>query len=187
MVEVYNDGLVVFVYDEANEARIQQADPGILWGHGDEAEDNAHPGTRAMLEEGAFLVYTLCTDNSVCAEILVGAPLSAGELAQGRWHQPQRARLSVPSGRLWVHSYNSLPIGDGPLDPGACVQVPPGEYVGTLHRKDWGAMEQGGGVSLAALEREHGEFRVVNEVLVLTPVAEAAPLTQPPSILFCEE
>ncbi len=187
IVEVYNDGLVVFVYDEANEARLQQADPGIIWGHGDEAEDNAHPSTRAMLEEGAFLVYTLATDNPVCAELLVGAPLSADELAQGRWHPPQRARLRVPSGRLWVHSYNSLPIGDGPLDSGSCVEVPPGEYVATLYRKDWGAMEEAGLVNLEDLEQEHGEIRVVNEVLVLTPAGEAAALTEPPSILFYEE
>ena len=182
VVNVYNDGLVVFLYDQANETRIQEADPGILWGYGNDKEENAHPGTQAMLEAGAFLVYTLMQDDSVCAEICVGPPLGKAELAPLRWYPPQRARLSLPSGQLWVHSYNSLPIGDTPVDSGACMHLPPGDYVVTLHRKDWSAMQEEGLVDMDALYEE--DIEVISEVLVLTPAQEALEPVGPPSILF---
>jgi len=183
---VYNDGLVVFVYDEANEDRIRDADPSIIWGYGDDEEENNHPGTRALLEEGAFLVYTLHQDDSVGLEVIVGEPLSADELAGGRWHAPQCARLSLPTGKLWVHSYNSLPTGDPSGDEGAVVHVPPGEYVATLYRKHWEALERDGLVTEDEL-LDVPAGRLVGEVLVLSPRVDAEPIGVSPSILFAPD
>jgi hypothetical protein len=184
-IDVYNDGLVGFLFDEANLQKIREADPPIIWGAGSEAYDDET--TQKLLQAGDLLFYGLHGDGGISIEILAGEPLTPEELASGRWFEPQTGYLHLPSGRLWVHSYNSLPMGDNgdePCDEGGLATVPPGHYRVTLYRKDWGAMEKEGLMSFSEAQEAgidiYGSQRL-DEVLVLTPLD--APQPQP-NILF---
>ncbi len=172
-VHIYNEGLVVFLYDEANQERIRDADPEIIWGADPEAFEE--PATQELLVSGNLLFYGLHGDGGVDLEVVVGAPLVEKELSGGTWYPPETGYLSLPSGRLCVHSYNTLPMGDNdddPPDEGAVVEVPPGTYRVTLYRKDWDQMEEAGTVSFDEAQEAgidvYGQGRV-DEVIVLTP------------------
>ncbi|MGA9525999.1 MAG: hypothetical protein WBV82_31360, partial [Myxococcaceae bacterium] len=123
-------------------------------------------------------------------ECLVGPPLSDEELAAVEWYPPQRGLLSLPTGRLCVHTYDTQPMrgSRGPAtDPGAVVEVPLGEHIATLYRKDWEALEEPGGPTpVDAVEAGIDAWRNErsDEVLVLSPRSEAAPLDGPPDVLF---
>lgn len=68
--------------------------------------------------------------------------------------------------------------------------MPPGEYVLTLYRKDWEATDERVGWDLLEAASEAGidvyDGERVDEVLVLTPAAEAAPLDATGDVLFRE-
>ncbi|MCL5278990.1 MAG: hypothetical protein M1376_03675 [Planctomycetes bacterium] len=185
-VHIYNEGLVVFLYDEASEERIRDADPEIIWGASPEAfEDRA---TQELLASGELLIYGLHGDGGVDVEVVVGAPLLEKELSWGKWYPPETGYLSLPSGRLCVHSYNTLPMGDNdddPPDEGAIVQVPPGTYRVILYRKDWDRMEEAGTVSFDEAQEAgidvYGQGRV-DEVILLTPAQKIPASTT--NILF---
>ncbi len=185
-VHIYNEGLVVFLYDEAKEERIKDADPEIIWGAGENAFDD--PTTQELLASGELLIYGLDGDGGVDFEVVVGAPLLEKELSGGKWYPPETGYLSLPSGRLCVHSYNTLPMGDNdddPPDEGAVVEVPAGTYCVTLYRKDWDEMEDAGMVAFDAAQEAgidvYGQGRV-DEVIVLTPAQKPAAGTT--NILF---
>jgi len=185
-VHIYNEGFVVFLYDEANEERIRDADPQIIWGADPEAFEE--PATRELLASGALLFYGLDGDGGVDVEVVVGAPLTKEELSSVKWYPPQTGYLSLPSGRLCIHSYNTLPMGDNeddPLDEGAVVEVPAGTYRVTLYRKDWDGMEDAGLTTLDEAQEAgidvYGKGRV-DEVIVLTPAPQPAKDTT--NILF---
>jgi hypothetical protein len=172
-VHIYNEGSVVFLYDEANEERIRDADPEIIWGAGEDAFDD--PVTQELLAAGELLIYGLQGDGGVDLEVVAGAPLAEEELSWGQWYPPETGSLSLPSGRLCVHSYNTLPMGDNdddPPDEGAVVEVPAGTYRVTLYRKDWDGMEEAGMVAFDEAQEAgidvYGQGRV-DDVLVLTP------------------
>ncbi|MBI3654684.1 MAG: hypothetical protein HY231_26935 [Acidobacteria bacterium] len=176
-VHIYNDGLTVLLYDDAHEARIRQANPRIIW-YSNRAALN-DPTTTSLLEAGDLLVYGLHGDGGIDIEIVVGEPLTAAELSTGKWFAPESGYLTSPSGKLWIHSYNTLPMGDNgdhPTDPGALVIVPPDAYRLTLYRKDWDAMESADIVTLNQAEKAgidvYGEGRI-DEVIVLSPVGNA--------------
>lgn len=175
-VHLYNEGLMVFLYDESREDAIRDADPKVVWWVGREIlEDRA---TLDLLESRDLLLYAQPGDGGVDAEIVVGPDLRPEEMAPGIWDPPQSGWLRLPTGRLCVHSYNTLPMGDNgdePLDEGAVVEVPPGTYRVTLRRKDWWRMEEEGVVDLEEAE-EAGidvfDGQRVDEVIVLTPLPE---------------
>jgi hypothetical protein len=188
-VHIYNDGLAVFLFDVSNQGRIRDANPQAIWGIG--PDTFADETTQALVRAGDWVLYGMLGDGGVDLEVVVGAPLSESELDGLAWHPPQRTLIRLPSGGLCVHSFNSLPMGDNddePEDEGAVVAVPPGEYVLTLHRKDWEATDERLGRDILDEADEAGidvyDGERIDEVLVLTPVAQADPLTGPPDILF---
>ncbi len=190
-VHIYNEGLVVFLYDEAQEARIIDADPEIIWGAGAEALED--PATQELLASGELLIYGLYGDGGVDLEVVAGAPLTEKELSCGQWYPPETGYLSLPSGRLCVHSYNTLPMGDNdddPPDEGAVVEVPPGTYRVTLYRKNWDEMESAGMVTFDQAREAgvdvYGQGRV-DEVIVLTPAAKAPAGTTNILFRYCLE
>ena len=190
-VHIYNEGLVVFLYDEAHEARIRDADPEIIWGAGEDAFED--PVTQKLLASGELLIYGLHGDGGVDLEVVVGAPLMEEELSSGVWYPPETGYLSLPSGRLCVHSFNTLPMGDNdddPPDEGAVVEVPAGIYRVTLCRKNWDEMEDAGVVTFEQAQEAgidvYGQGRL-DEVLVLTPAAKAPAGTTNILFRYCLE
>ena len=185
-VHLYNEGLVVFLYDQAHEPRIRDADPQIIRGAGADAFDD--PTTQTLLASGELLIYGLHGDGGVDLEVVVGPPLTEKELASGEWDPPETGYLSLPSGKLCVHSYNTLPMGDhddNPPDEGAVVEVPAGTYRVTLYRKNWDEMENAGVVTFKQAQDAgvdvYGQGRV-DEVIVLCPAQKRADGTT--NILF---
>jgi hypothetical protein len=190
-VHIYNEGLVVFLYDEAHEARIRDADPQIIWGAGTDAFED--PATQALLASGELLIYGLRGDGGVDLEVVAGAPLAEKELSCGEWYPPETGYLSLPSGRLCVHSYDTLPMGDnddGLPDEGAVVEVPAGTYRVTLYRKNWDEMESAGLVGLEQAREAgidaYGQGRV-DEVMVLSPAQKTADGTTNILFRYCLE
>jgi len=156
-VRIYNTSLGVYLYDPANAPAIQKSDVEL-----------ASPQDLAKLDGQRLLVcYELWEDNSLDVEVVVGRPLTQKELATGRWMKTQRARLDLPSGTLHVDSADTLRLGDHkPTDPGATLRVPAGEYVLTLYRIFPEQLRADG------IEK----YRGPQEVVILTPAAEAKPL-----------
>ena len=177
-VNVYNEGLVVFLYDEANGKAIQQADPSLLEGFSD--EDANDPKLVGLAKKGQLVAYELEQDDALSIEVASGAPLTDAELKTGRWHSVQRAPISLPSGKLCMEGYNNLrlsPDYDPDEDPGAVVKVPKGEYVLSLYRTDWDALERDG------LWDDSKEWQGPAQVLVLTPAADAETVPDPAPML----
>lgn len=185
VVRVYNDGLTGLMYDESDEEAIRDAQPQILYGAGiDVLDDEA---TMALLRSGRLLVFGMHGDDGFDIEVMVGAPLTDAELAEGVWLQAGPCHIDLPSGRLCVHSYNSLPIGDfepDPMTPGAVVEVPPGRYHVRLYRREWGAMEQAGIPAYEAAEAEGRSDEVIDDVIVLTPFADGEAVPDVHNVMF---
>lgn len=175
-VQVYNEGLVVFVYDEANSDAIKAAGPNIIEYFSDEPDDALQP----LARDGLLVAYELEQDDELAIEVSVGSPLSPEELSRGRWLPVQRARLNAPSGRLRVEGYNNLrlsPDFDPAEDPGAVVDIPPGDYVLSLYRVDWEALEQAG------LGEHIDEWGGPWHVIVLSETTEIQPPDSPAPML----
>lgn len=188
-VHVYNDGLTVFLYDAANESRIKSTDPKAIWYIDAETENDL--ATSSLTKSGDLLIYGMHGDGEVDLELLIGPDLTEEELRTGRWYEPQHGRINLPSGRVCVHSFNTLPMGDNEDETdgeGAILDVPAGSYAVTLHRKDWDTMEVEGVADLeeameAGVKIWDGER--VNDVIVLTPLDSADDATEG-GILFRE-
>lgn len=177
-VNVYNDGLVVFLYDEANGKDIQTADPTLLEGFSD--EDAADPKLADLATQGLLVAYELQQDDELSIEVAIGGPLTDQELKKGRWHTVQRAPISLPSGKLCIEGYGNLRISpdyDPDEEPGAVVDVPPGDYVLSLYHTNWEALEEEG------LWDDSKEWEGPNQVITLTPAAEAEPVADVASML----
>jgi hypothetical protein len=173
-VHVYNEGVVVFLYDQMNEEEIRDADPQVIWGMG--PKTLADPALQTLLASGTLLFYGLQGDGGVDLEVVVGSPLTDKELAGGKWFPPETGYLSLPSGRLCVHSYNTLPMGDNdddPTDKGGVVEVPAGTYQVALYRKNWDEMDEVFDEAQEAGIDVYGKGRV-DEVIVLTPAQKPA-------------
>lgn len=157
VVELKNEGLVVFLYDEKNRELIDQANPAVLHGLG-----GADPNDDLKALAGQLVAYELAQDDDVRVGVGVGEPLTTKEKKGVPWLKAQTALLSLPSGKLCIESYNSLRLGGAdPDETGARVEVKPGEYTLTLHRVD-----------TEKLEEEH---EGPSEVITLTPVAQLKP------------
>ena len=156
-VESYNEGLVVFLYDESVTDRIQETGPSILEGFGE--DDASDPSLLGLAEAGDLVVFELQGDGELSIEVAVGQPLAPTEVDQGRWHLPVlRARLRLPSGRLRIECYNNLQFDpyteEG--EEGVIAEVPPGDYGLSLYHRD-----------MFAEDEEEPEY--AREVVVLTP------------------
>ncbi|HZR30075.1 MAG TPA: hypothetical protein VFA71_14955 [Terriglobales bacterium] len=114
--EVYNEGLMVYLYDEKNRQAIIERNGrslvNILYSRTPEPEKEKQ---LAQFSRSALLVaYGLQGDGGVEVDVIVGEPLSPEEMRPVRglkWHKPQTSRLSLPSGRLRIETGNSCRIG----------------------------------------------------------------------------
>jgi hypothetical protein len=163
--DVYHSGLLVFVYDEFHRAAINEAAPSVLDGFNRDEVLNDQ-ALQKLARDGTLVVYELQQDDELDMEVVVGAALTEEELSIGLWEPVQYARFNLPSGRLCIESYDSLQLGDEePTDEGAVLDVPPGDYVMTLHRIDWGALD----------DAEIEDYEGTSEVFVLSPMGQNAP------------
>lgn len=143
-VDFYNDGLIVFLYDDANLERLTSAGTDVF----DEGmPDDPDDAFAELVREGAVVAFELEQDDEPAIEVSVGPPLTDDELARGRWWPPQRTLLSLPSGTLMIESYNNLRASsyvDDDEEPGGRIDLAPGDYLLTLYRLDWQALEEAG-------------------------------------------
>ncbi len=141
-IDIYNEGLGVYLYDASVEESLRESGALITQYFGD---DSFHDSvSKEFLSTGRLLVYGLVGDGSVKATVTIGAPLGKKQLSGGEW-LTESGFLSLPSGRLCIHSANTLPMGDNgprPDEAGACLEVPPGEYQVNVYRR---ADDEGGG------------------------------------------
>lgn len=156
--EVYNDGLSVFLYDAANREALREVGAALV--HSDEDSAEYKRAAKRVAAQRSLVQYELAEDDSLRVGVVVGPPLTAKERRGVPWRKPATTLLALPSGRLCVESLNALAIdgAEAPSDRGAEVEVPPGEYVLTLHRVDFEQLE--------------GDYDGPSEIVTLTPVAE---------------
>ncbi len=148
--KVFNSGLEVWLYDEANRDAIVAS--GALDGFEDAK-------MAPLFAAGLLAAYSLYQDDELHVGVLVGDPPSDEALKDQAWLEPQTAFLRLPSGQLCVESNDASRIGpEEPGDEGGQIDVPPGDYRLTLYRVDH-----------EALEREGREWDGPQEVVVLTP------------------
>jgi hypothetical protein len=147
-VEVYNEGLCVYLYDAGHADRLRGMLASGRYGAANPDQDFfsnlSEPAFgAAVAADGLAAAYELLQDDPVATEIAVGQPLTDAELAGARWWPPQRAFLDLPTGRLRIDTPNTMPLDpDDPQDPGVVVTVPPGRYVLMLYRIDEDAMRR---------------------------------------------
>ena len=157
----YNDGLVVFLYDPSFSETIETQNPELLGGFAGNASlrDETLLG---LARAGQLVAYEKLQDDELDIEIAVGEHLTAAEQKRAPWAgKPQRAFISLPSGKLRVESYNSLSLTDEePMEKGTTVKVPPGDYLLTLYRVD--------GARLAS--EEWKKVKASDELVILTPL-----------------
>jgi hypothetical protein len=114
LVEIYNDGLMVFLYDESNRGRLEPLGAALV--HGED-------GAIAKIAADRLLVaYELPEDDPIRVAFSVGKPPGAKEKKGRAWRKPQVTQLALPSGRLCVESLNSLRID--PAQPPAEGSAP---------------------------------------------------------------
>lgn len=166
-VEVENEGLVVFLYDESHAQRIEARNPSLLEGFGeDDADDEV---LLKLARQGTLVAYEKIQDDDLDIDVIVGRRLTRKELAQGLWLEPQEGFIRLPSGRLRIDSYNSLGIGpEEPDADGVVVEVKPGDYVVTLYRLDLLALDDAD-LDDADVDPED----LPDEVIVLTDAKKA--------------
>ncbi len=164
LISFYNDGLVVFLYDDANLDRIRRANPSLLESFSD--QDCHDPVFAELARTGSLVAYELSQDDTVAVEVCIRQPLEENELSHGPWKQAQQARLNLPSGALCIEGYNTLrclpdykPGQD--QDSGAVIRVPNGNYLLSLYRVDWDRLETQGTAH---------NWKGPNQRIILTPV-----------------
>jgi len=177
--QAYNEGLLVYFYDEKNrQAILEQSGADLvnipIARNAEQAKIVQEKEKKlAQFSRSAMLVaYELRQDDPIEVDVIVGDPLSPAELkaVKGlKWHKPQKSRLLLPSGRLRIETANSCQIDpdNDPQEAGATVEVPAGEYLLTLYRVD---VEE---TSDAVWEKYREKDKGPVEVVVLTPAGEA--------------
>lgn len=165
--EFYNDGPVIFFYDDQNQEAIRAISPSILDGYGN---SDINSELFEVAEKGLLVVYCLYQDDEMAIELVVGEPLSNEEKqAFGSSKPEQRAYLNLPSGKLAIESYNNLRLSiefDPHEEPGALLDVPAGEYILSIYSLD-----------VIAEDDELDESRR-NYLFVLTPLSQASSLEE---------
>lgn len=157
---VYNEGLCAFLCDASHEAEIGSiiaASPDAF----PTPSSNESESLRPLAERGLLLTYELYQDDELSIQIAVGGPATEGERAALPMHDPVEGYLSLPSGRLLVHSSNTAPWSD-PTDEGAhlAFDLAPGDYRAAIYHID-----------LDRLPETPGE-RITSQFVCLTPVTE---------------
>lgn len=124
----YNEGPVVFLYDSSHASAIRESGAEILEGYGEQTADD--PALLELASKGQLLLYELYQDDEVEIEIIVADKISADERARLSAHTRSPAGwIWLPTGRLFLDSYNTLRAGNEEItDQGATVVVPPGHY-----------------------------------------------------------
>ena len=169
LVEVFNSGLEVWLYDASHRAALKSS--GAFETDVDDAVMIEKMET--FVKSGSIMAYGLAEDNSLNIAVAVGAPLSRKERVSARWLKPQQGFLRLPTGRLVIESNDALTIRkEKPTDRGAELAVPPGDYLATLHRIDWDA-----------LEADEIEWDGPHEFITLTPGPKAKPVRNQPAFL----
>lgn len=202
-VEVYNEGLAVYLHDPANAPRILAVNPASILGAGD-VEPGQDKALKKIVAEGLLVTYYLRQDDSIVVEVAVGPPLDKAELKALATRgiplmKPVQTVISLPSGRLRIDTANTFRLGEdarlcaeeyekahgkppaeddlkafGLEDKSGEIEVPPGDYVLTLHRVDFDRLE----------DDEEG-FAGPGEFITLTPAAEIErPKRIPPVIEY---
>jgi hypothetical protein len=135
LIEGSTDGLAVLLYDAGrlDELRRDGIAAFVDATAGRDPDDADRKRLDDIARRGLVVEYELQGDGPVRVEVAVGPPLSAAEKKGGRWLKEQRALLSLPTGRLcldWGDVEEELGLAPSHLE------VPPGDYVLTLHRRD---------------------------------------------------
>src|SRR5262245_34397061 len=134
VVEIENEGPLVFLCDAAHTEAVENSRASILKGFAPGATDD--PAVKRLFDDGLLAVYELPQDDPITLGVVAGGPLDAKEKKAAKWRKPQTAFLKLPSGRLRVDSYSTLGQKTGPV-----LEFPQGDYELTLHRVDVAAMQ----------------------------------------------
>ena len=168
-VRIYNDGLVVYLYDEAQLERLR-AMGGSAVVTGSDVRDEADELRNELVAKRMIVCYELFSDDSVHCEVIVGKALTPKERRGRSWIKVQKALLALPSGELRIESPNSCRFDDeSPGDEGQTISVPAGEYLVSLFRVDPNADDEDG----EDWDDDEDSDESLGEVIVLTPIAEA--------------
>jgi len=166
-LQVYNEGLVAFLYDPAHEAEIVQALAAAqaeLW------DDEAGPKDKtlkALAEKKLIVAWELRQDDALDVELAVGEPPTSTEKRAVPMLKPQPSVLRVVSGRVALHSPNTAPFTDPTDDSPAFADVPSGEYVVHVAHIDED--------ELARRLGEDAEWNGPVQFVTLTPIEGAKP------------
>jgi hypothetical protein len=135
LIEGHTEGLAVFLYDAGRLDLLRRDGTAAFVDAtaGRDPDDADRKRLDEVARQGLVVEYELQGDGPVRLEVAVGPPLTSAEKKGGRWLKEQTALLSLPTGRLCVD------WGDVEEDLGRApsqLEVPPGPYVLTLHRRD---------------------------------------------------
>ena len=168
-VEVYNEGLAVYLHDPSNAAAILAANPQSVLAMSD-VEPSKDKALKKIVEQGLLVTYYLRQDDPIVVEVSVGPPLDKAELkAIGKMGvslmKPAQTVIGLPGGRLRIDTPNTFRLseesrayaeeyekihGKAPADSdlkafgleeeSGEIAVPPGDYVLSLYRVDFEKM-----------------------------------------------
>ena len=199
-VEVYNEALVVYLHDPSHAEAILKLRPPSLFDHGD-VEPGKDKALKKVVEQGLLVTYFLRQDDSIRVDVAIGPPLTKAEVKKLRVPimKPTQTFISIPSGRLRIDTANTFRLSDeaqsyaeayqqehgqwpaddnlaafGLEDASGEISVPPGDYVLTLHRVDFDAMDD---------DDDDNEFDGPGEFITLTPIGELARPKRIPPVL----
>ncbi len=96
VVEVFNSGLEVWLYDEANREALRAGGAFGKMMEGDEGP------IKALYAQGELAGYSM--DDGLRVGVIVRPALTPEELAVCPWLEPQTAFLRLPGGRLCLES-----------------------------------------------------------------------------------
>lgn len=144
-VRAYNDGLVVYLYDDSQIG---------IWRRLSEREQ-ARRYTRSVKEfaarfaPGDLLAYELPQDDSICLDVAVRPPLTDGETARLCLRESLTGLLSLPTGRLCVECANNVRFDPDHVEAemdederGTLIEVPPRDYRVWLYHVDFDSLPQ---------------------------------------------
>jgi len=127
--QIYNDGLLVYLYDPANSEVILESLP----------KDDDYPLDEQNLgnavRAGLIVLIQLTQDDALDIEVGHGRPLTKKEKAGFEWLPIEQAHLMLPSGVLRIDSANSLALIPEEADEdGAEYMCKPGQYRVSIDR-----------------------------------------------------
>src|SRR5262249_30778161 len=99
---VFNTGLEVWLYDEANREAIVQS--GVM---ADLTSEKLAP----VFAQGLLAAYSLYQDDELRVSVVVGPLPDENVLSRGAWLEPQTTFLRLPSGQLRIESNDTSRIG----------------------------------------------------------------------------